>query len=305
MKVNRTTFDMLLSKFFLYRHLRIDTIKSYEKAVRQLQKNCSLQYPDEISDSLILQWRKRVVGQSIIEVTWNSYIRQLKTIFKFGIKKQLLPFTKNPFDGLFIREGKKKRKVYTSSDLKKLSFGITESKHLPPILRPLWFTKTIIMTFRYTAIRRSQLNKLRIKDVDLLNQVIHIPSEINKNHEYHILPISTTLYPYLKKLLTELSKLNQPVESQLFNINLFSNAVKRKGEKMTNNQVSYIFKVISKYTGIISSPHRFRHTAATNLMKKPENLYIAKQLLGHKDVKVTLSYIEDNIDSIREYTELL
>ncbi|HHE9466395.1 TPA: site-specific integrase, partial [Haemophilus influenzae 10810] len=151
--------------------------------MRQLQKNCSIQYPDEISDSLILQWRKRVVGQSIIEVTWNSYIRQLKTIFKFGIEKQLLPFTKNPFDGLFIREGKKKRKVYTSSDLKKLSFGITESKHLPSILRPLWFTKTIIMTFRYTAIRRSQLNKLRIKDVDLLNQVIHIPSEINKNHE--------------------------------------------------------------------------------------------------------------------------
>ena len=74
---------------------------------------------------------------------------------------------------------------------------------------------------------------------------------------------------------------------------------------MTNDKVSYIFKVILKYTGIISSPHRFRHTAATNLMKKPENLYIAKQLLGHKDVKVTLSYIEDNIDSIREYTELL
>jgi len=47
--------------------------------------------------------------------------------------------------------------------------------------------------------------------------------------------------------------LNQPAESQLFNINLFSNAVKRKGEKMTNDQVSYIFKVISKYTGIISS----------------------------------------------------
>lgn len=65
MKVNRTTFDMLLSNFFLYRHLRIDTIKSYEKAIRQLQKNCSIQYPDEISDSLILQWRKRVVGHNL------------------------------------------------------------------------------------------------------------------------------------------------------------------------------------------------------------------------------------------------
>lgn len=145
-------------------------------------------------------------------MTWNSYVRQLKTIFKFGIEKQLLPFIKNPFDGLFIREGegKRKRKVYTSSDLDRLSFGIKESKHLPAILRPLWFTRALIMTFRYTAIRRSQLNKLRIKDVDLINQVIHISPKINKNHEYHTLPISTTLYPYLNKLLNELKKLKQP-----------------------------------------------------------------------------------------------
>ena len=181
-------------------------------------------------------------------MTWNSYVRQLKTIFKFGIEKQLLPFIKNPFDGLFIREGegKRKRKVYTSSDLDRLSFGIKESKHLPAILRPLWFTRALIMTFRYTAIRRSQLNKLRIKDVDLINQVIHISPKINKNHEYHTFPISTTLYPYLNKLLNELKKLKQPPESQLFNINLFSTAVKRKGKEMTADQVSYLFKVISK-----------------------------------------------------------
>ena len=285
--------------------MRVDTVKSYEKAIRQLQHNCDVEFPDEVSELLILQWRQTVVGKSIIEVTWNSYVRQLKTIFKFGIEKQLLPFIKNPFDGLFIREGKRKRKVYTSSDLDRLSFGIKESKHLPAILRPLWFTRALIMTFRYTAIRRSQLNKLRIKDVDLINQVIHISPEINKNHEYHILPISSILYPYLDKLLNELKKMKQPVEAQLFNINLFSKAVKRRGKEMTADQVSYLFKVISKYTGVLSSPHRFRHTAATNLMKKPENLYIVKQLLGHKDIKVTLTYIEDNIESIREYTNLL
>ena len=290
---------------FLYRHLRVDTVKSYEKAIRQLQHNCNVKFPDEVSELLILQWRQTVVGKSIIEVTWNSYVRQLKHIFKFGIEKQLLPFIKNPFDGLFIREGKRKRKVYTSSDLDRLSFGIKESKHLPAILRPLWFTRALIMTFRYTAIRRSQLNKLRIKDVDLINQVIHISPEINKNHEYHILPISSILYPYLDKLLNELKKMKQPVEAQLFNINLFSKAVKRRGKEMTADQVSYLFKVISKYTGIISSPHRFRHTAATNLMKKPENLYVAKQLLGHKDIKVTLTYIEDDVEVVRKYTNLL
>ena len=83
--MNRLTFDMLLDKF-LYRHLRIDTIKSYEKAVRQLQHNCNLKYPDEVSKLLILQWRKAVVGKSIIEVTWNSYVRQLKPSSNLALK---------------------------------------------------------------------------------------------------------------------------------------------------------------------------------------------------------------------------
>ncbi|OOF48724.1 tyrosine-type recombinase/integrase [Rodentibacter trehalosifermentans] len=273
--------------------------------MRQLQNNCNLKYPDEVSELELLQWRKRVVGKTIIEVTWNSYIRQLKTIFKFGIERKVLPFTQNPFNALFIREGKRKRKTYTFSDLERLSFGIKESKYLPDILRPAWFIEALIMTFRYTAIRRAQLNKLRIQNVDLVNRVIHISPEINKNHDHHVLPISTALYPYLDKLINELKKLKQPEDAQLFNINLFSGAVKRKGKEMTADQVSYIFKVISKYTGVTSSPHRFRHAAATNLMKNPENLYIAKQLLGHKDVKVTLTYIEDDIESIREYTNLL
>ncbi len=40
-------------------------------------------------------------------------------------------------------------------------------------------------------------------------------------------------------------------------------------------------------------------------MKKRDNLYLAKQLLKNKYVKITLNYIEHNIDLIREYTELL
>lgn len=40
-------------------------------------------------------------------------------------------------------------------------------------------------------------------------------------------------------------------------------------------------------------------------MKKPENLYVAKQLLGHKDIKVTLTYIEDDVEVVRKYTNLL
>ena len=217
----------------------------------------------------------------------------------------LLVFEKNPFNKLFLRAGKPKRKVYSQDQLHRLSFEIENERNLPSILQPLWFTKALVMTFRCTAIRRSQLCKLKIKEIDLVNRTIHISPEINKNHEYHTLPISSSLYPHLAYLLNELRKLKQPTNSQLFNINLFSSNVRRKGLEMSNHQISYIFRVISKYTGVISSPHRFRHTAATNLMKKPENLYITKQLLGHKDLKVTLSYIEDDVEVLRKYADSL
>ncbi|AAP95781.1 tyrosine-type recombinase/integrase [[Haemophilus] ducreyi] len=279
--------------------------KSYEKAIRQLKKNCKVEYPDDLTVTSLLEWRKNVVDKSISPVTWNSYIRQLKTIFKFGIEYEILSLEKNPFNKLSVKEGKHRKKIYSPEQLQKLSCGIQENANIPEYLRPTWFVQTIIMTLRCTAIRRTQLIKLKIKDVDLEKRIIYIPPEINKNHDYHTLPISNALYPYLTNLLNKLQELKQSTDNQLFNLNLFSRAVKRRGKPMTADQVSYLFKVISKYTGITSSPHRFRHTAATNLMRNPENLYITKQLLGHKDIRVTLSDIEHDIEAVRKYVNSL
>ena len=267
-------------------------------------KHCEVTYPDEITVDILLNWRNRAVNQSFKPITWNSYIRHLKVIYKFGIENELLPFIKNPFDKFFLKVGKPKRKTYSSTQLQMLS-AISDTSQLPSSLKPLWFVQTLIMTFRCTAIRRAQLNKLKVKDVDLKNRTIHISPEINKNHEYHTLPISTTLYPFIENLIRELKIRKQSGDAQLFNINLFSNSVRRKGKQMTVDQIGYIFRRISEYTGVVSSPHRFRHTAATNLMKNPENLYVTKQLLGHKDIKVTLSYIEDDVEILRDYADSL
>ncbi len=69
---------------------------------------------------------------------------------------------------------------------------------------------------------------------------------------------------------------------------------------MSENQVSHLFRVISPKVGFQVSPHRFSHTVVTNLMKNPDNLYVTKQLLGHKDVRITLTYIENDVEMIRE-----
>ncbi|WP_077545450.1 tyrosine-type recombinase/integrase [Rodentibacter genomosp. 2] len=287
-------------KNFFHRYLRADTKKSYDKAIRQVRKHCGVEYPSQITTEMLLKWRNSVINTKVKPVTWNSYIRHLKSIYKFGIEQKLLNYDENPCNKLFLRVGRLKRKVLTPIQLDKLDFFLNSNEDsLPNVLEPQWFILALVNTFRFTGIRRAQLLRLKIKDVDLHQKVIHISPEINKNHEYHCIPILDRLHPYIEKLIIELRKRHQNFNSKLFNINLFRKT-RYTGQVMTEFQISHLFRVISSRVGFQVSPHRFRHTVATYLMKDPENLYVAKQLLGHKDVRVTLTYIESDVEMLRE-----
>ncbi|HDL5155042.1 TPA: site-specific integrase, partial [Mannheimia haemolytica] len=239
---------------------------------------------------MLIEWRNQVVGNTIKAVTWNNYVRHLKALYNFAIAQGLLCMSSNPFNHLFIRESRRKKKTYSSEQLHKIDYILHNNIILPSFLKPSWFILAIIMTLRCTGIRRGQLVKLKIGDVNLSNRTIYISPEINKNHDYHIVPISDSLYPHIERLIQELKIHKQTDDCQLFNLNLFSRYTRRKGQPMSQNQLTHIFRHISDLVGFTSSPHRFRHTVATQLMKKPENVYVVKKLLGHKDISVTLGY---------------
>ncbi|GAB1670828.1 site-specific integrase [Mannheimia haemolytica] len=254
---------------------------------------------------MLIEWRNQIVGDKIKAVTWNNYVRHLKALYNFGISQGSLNINRNPFNRLFIRESKRRKKTYSTEQLHKIDHILNNNMVLPNFLKPSWFILAIIMTLRCTGIRRGQLVKLKIGDVNLSNRTIYISPEINKNHDYHIVPISDSLYPHIERLITELKIRKQTDNCQLFNINLFSRYTRRKGQPMSQNQLTHIFRHISDLVGFTSSPHRFRHTVATQLMKKPENVYVVQKLLGHKDISVTLGYIEHDVEMLRETVNLL
>lgn len=69
---------------------------------------------------------------------------------------------------------------------------------------------------------------------------------------------------------------------------------------LTLDRVSNVFEYISKRIGIQVTPHRFRHTLGTDLMKEPErNLHLVKELLGHTNIKTTLEYVEADLGCIK------
>lgn len=254
--------------------------------------------PDQITTLHILTWREMAL-KTIKPVTWNNYIRHLRSLYNFSIKNELLNVKANPFIDVSIKEGKHPKKIFTETQLNQIEYAISEANS-HKFLKPLWFTNTLIKTFRYTGIRRSQLLQLTISDISLERKIIKISAQINKNHRYHEIPISKKLYPNIEKLIFEHKKRAHISKTQLFNINLFSENTRNKNKQMTDDQLSHLFNIISNIVKFKVSPHRFRHTIATQLMRNPQNIYVTQKLLGHSDIKITLSYIEDDPESLRE-----
>lgn len=75
-------------------------------------------------------------------------------------------------------------------------------------------------------------------------------------------------------------------------------------EVMNEYPLRAFFRRLSRECKFTITPHRFRHTVATHMMKSPErNLYAVKKLLGHVSITSTLEYIDESVDSLRDILE--
>ncbi|HBO1538645.1 TPA: site-specific integrase, partial [Pseudomonas aeruginosa] len=117
-------------------------------------------------------------------------------------------------------------------------------------------------------------------------------------HKEFVVPITEGLVPHLSRLLQEADRAGFADDDQLFNVNRFSQHYKSK--VMNSDQVEAMYRKLTEKVGVRMTPHRFRHTLATDLMKAPErNIHLTKCLLNHSNIQTTMSYIEADYDHMR------
>nr|WP_241744814.1 site-specific integrase [Morganella morganii] len=106
-------------------------------------------------------------------------------------------------------------------------------------------------------------------------------------------------------LLERAEEAGMEPEHQLFNVGWFDLRRKYKyPELMDERPLRAFFRRLSRECNFTISPHRFRHTVATHMMKSPErNLYVVKRLLGHVSLVSTLEYIDESVDGLRNILE--
>ncbi len=166
-------------------------------------------------------------------------------------------------------------------------------------ITPAWFWLAVFETFYYTGIRLNALLCLRYENVDLSQRLIRVRGETEKTHREFMIPIPDGLMPHLVLVMDTAKKVGFTSTDQIFNINRFSGHYKR--DYMNSDQVEAMYKKLTAMTGTRMTPHRFRHTIASELMRQPErNIHITKNLLNHSNIATTMEYIEPDYELMRD-----
>ncbi|EGH2607403.1 tyrosine-type recombinase/integrase [Salmonella enterica] len=314
--MEKMTFDLLLGDYFFNKSLRPATIWSYTKVTRTFTRFLAEQVsPEDITRRHVLQWRESILRQrGLSSRTWNNKVTHLRALFAYGIKKGLLPQEENPFYETVVRPDQKLKKVLSEQQVEQVCavmtrFAIMERRGNAPhprrcALLPTRFWLVVLDTLRYTGMRQNQLIQLRLRDISFDDDVITLRAESAKNHKENRVPIISALKPGLQQLSAELRLRGMKPDDQFFNLGFLLGQQRYGGEEMAVQTLRAFFRRLSRECGFKVSPHRFRHTIATEMMKQPDsNLQTVKTLLGHSSINTTLEYVDGNVDTVREALE--
>lgn len=307
-----TSWDKLLDEYFYVKFLRPHTEWSYRKVVNSFRKYYGLNRKlGEITRRDVQEWRRHVINvEGSSAVTWNNKVAHMRAIVNYAMKAHLIPQAENPFNEVLVRADNKRKKTLSKPQLTRVyllmqqhvdldtDLSIAEMKRCA--LHPAWFWTTVLDTLRYTGMRVNQLMHVRLMDINLEENWIELRLDGSKTHREWRVPIVGPLKPQLQLLISRAIDNGAESVSAVFDVNRFLWTEKERENLppvATLQPVKSFFRRLSKECGFAVSPHRFRHTLATELMKSPDrNLQMVKGLLGHRSITTTMGYIDINLD---------
>lgn len=313
------TWEEIVDEYFFSHNLRDATENSYRKVVggfiRYMGESV---FPAQVTHRDVLKWRRNILKERNLSThTWNNKVAHMRAIFNFAITRNLIDLDKNPFNEVVVQKDRKKKKTLTREQLTAIYLLMQRIEAEDPhatwgqrcALYPAWYWLTVLDTLRYTGMRQNQLLHIRLQDINLEEGYIELRLEGSKTHREWRVPAVRQLRARLAALLARAKLAGAEPSDTLFDVTRFMKSRRHKDEYQYDEAralqtIRSFFNRLSRDCGFVVSPHRFRHTLATELMKAPErNLQLVKDLLGHSSVSTTMEYIELNMEIVGKTLE--
>jgi len=144
------------------------------------------------------------------------------------------------------------------------------------------FERTLLMVLYGTGMRRAELARLKIADIDSQRMILHVVD--GKGHKDRDLPLSPALLETLRVYWRWLKPRTW----------LFPSRMHRDNERpITAKTVWRTCTEAAKRAGIRKrvAPHLVRHSWATHLLEAGTDLRTIQLLLGHEDLETTARYL--------------
>lgn len=296
----------LTQDYILTHELRTATETIYLAATRALLRHFGQTVSlEEVTHRAVLAWRRKALDGGLSKQSWNTYSNHLRTVWGYAIEQGTLTCTTiNPFKKTTLIPPRHPSKTVAPEAITNArrwlnSLEIEEQKtNNRSKITPAWFWLGVFETFYDTGIRLNALLNLRYQDIDWKKRLIRVSADTEKTHQAFSIPITQNLEPYIRRLQKAADSVGIKANDQLFNVNRFSPHY--RSEIMNTDQVEGMYRKLLVKFGIPMTPHRFRHTLATDLMRQPErNIHLTKCLLNHSNIATTMNYIEVDYDVMR------
>ncbi|MCB2156924.1 tyrosine-type recombinase/integrase [bacterium] len=285
--------DEFLRFLRVERGLAENTLKAYESDLRRLQSHLHRDdrpelklhqiTPLHLKDHLAtLRDDERFKPRSISRV-----MSTMRVFFDHLVREEFMP--KSPALSLHNPKLPKKLPLYlVDEEIARLL--LAPDRNNPEGYRDY----AILVTFLFTGMRLSELVGLNVGDVDFSSNSILIHGKGSKER---LVPMHSLVSRTLRAYLDEV---RSPIDSDpqaLF--------YSRTKTRITSRGVGYAVERAVKAAGVNHriTPHKLRHTFATQLLHRGASLLEIKELLGHSQIATTSIYTHTHVDRLRKAVE--
>jgi len=248
------------------RNYSSETIRSYLFAVKDFATHFKKR-PDQLGQEHLRQYQLHLLNER--KVTVETIVGRIAALRFFFVKVLRRPYRE--IDLVYPKRSERLPVILSEEEVARLIESASTSYH-----------RVILMTLYGTGLRREELCRLKVTDVDSERMVIHVRQ--GKGHKDR----DVTLSPRLLEMLRAYWKWRKP-QTYLFP----SYQRKRREQPISSRTVYYAVREAARRAGIKKkvSPHLLRHSWATHLLERGTDLKTIQMLLGHIDLEATTIYL--------------
>ena len=211
------------------------------------------------------------------ETTVNNKYRVLSTFFMWMEGEEYVPRSVMRKVSQ-VKVPRRRRKPFTSVEVDAMRSACRDDRE-----------RTVLEMLLSSGVRANELVTMRVSECDVERRRATVIGKGDKEREVYFSEVAQT---YLRRYLS----------SRADDIDLVvvsKNRVRGEFRPLGVSGLEIMVREIGKRAGVKNvHPHRFRHTMATDLLRRGMPLEDIKELLGHEKIETTLVYAEIDHENV-------